>query len=165
MDLGATICTPTKPACALCPWRERCAAARRGDPERFPVKPAKSERPTREGLAYVAVRPDGAVLLRRRPPKGLLGGMTEVPNAGWESGRKTTAAPDLSPPFPADWITGNVPVEHVFTHFRLLMRVAAARVVAATSAPEGYWWSSDPDTEALPTVMRKVIAAGQKLVS
>lgn len=165
MDLGATICTPTKPACAICPWREVCAGAKRGDPEHFPVKPAKSERPTREGIAYVAIRSDGAVLLRRRAPKGLLGGMSEVPNAGWDSGRKSAATPDLSPPFTANWISGNEPVEHVFTHFRLLMRVKAARVVASMPAPEGWWWSTDLEGEALPTVMRKVIASGQKLVT
>jgi A/G-specific adenine glycosylase len=163
MDLGATICTPTKPACALCPWRPACRAVRRGDPERFPVKPAKSERPTREGLAFVVVRADGAVLLRRRPPRGLLGGMSEVPNSGWDSGRKGNSAIDPAPLVAADWVSADDPVEHIFTHFRLLMGIKACRVGQATPAPEGYWWSSALEAEALPTVMRKVIAAGMKI--
>ena len=83
MDLGATICTPVKPACVLCPWMEDCAARRRGDPQTFPRKAPKREGKLRRGAAFVAVRADGCVLLRSRPPKGLLGGMTEVPTTDW----------------------------------------------------------------------------------
>ena len=83
MDLGATICTPVKPACALCPWMDDCAARRRGDPQTFPRKAPKREGRLRRGAAFVAVRADGCVLLRSRPPKGLLGGMTEVPTTEW----------------------------------------------------------------------------------
>ena len=164
MDLGATICTPTKPACALCPWLKACAAAKAGDAERYPVKQPKSERPTRDGVAFVAIRTDGAILLRRRPPRGLLGGMTEVPNVGWETSRKRSelpAASDPSPPFPADWEIRDDLVEHIFTHFRLLMSVRVARVPQETPAPADHWWAhaSDLDQEALPTIMRKVISA------
>ena len=70
MDLGATICTPKKPACGLCPWRESCAV--QSDPlaETLPRKAPKKEKPTRFGAAFVAVDAQtGAVLLRRRPPK------------------------------------------------------------------------------------------------
>src|SRR5262245_39419565 len=79
MDLGATICTPKQPACILCPWNEACAALRHGAPETFPRKAPKAERPLRRGAAFVAVRADGFLLVRTRPEKGLLGGMTEVP--------------------------------------------------------------------------------------
>src|SRR5690606_9832484 len=82
MDLGATICTPKRPACALCPLNGDCRALDLGDPERFPVKAARKERPIRLGAAFVATR-GGAVLLRRRPDKGLLGGMAEVPTTNW----------------------------------------------------------------------------------
>jgi A/G-specific adenine glycosylase len=83
MDLGATICTPRRPACPLCPLNDDCIAATRGDAEAYPAKADKAERPTRRGNAFVAVRSDGAVLLRRRPPRGLLGGMAEVPGSEW----------------------------------------------------------------------------------
>ena len=86
MDLGATICTPKKPACALCPWIEPCVARARGDAERFPLKAPKREGRLRRGAAFVAVRADGFVLVRSRPPKGLLGGMTEVPTTAWTHG-------------------------------------------------------------------------------
>jgi A/G-specific adenine glycosylase len=58
MDLGATVCTPRKPACALCPWIDECAARRRGDPESFPVKAPKREGRLRCGAAFVVVRAD-----------------------------------------------------------------------------------------------------------
>jgi len=167
MDLGATLCTPTRPACALCPWRTACAAHKAGEPERYPIKPAKSERPTRDGIAHVALRADGAVLLRRRPPKGLLGGMSEVPNAGWDTRPKGAGSQPLSdPPFPGDWMATPDLVEHVFTHFRLLMSVRVLTVPVGTPAPGDHWWSmpEDLDGEALPTVMRKVIQAAKAVL-
>ena len=82
MDLGATICTPQKPACSLCPWSGRCIARRDGRQSELPIKAPKKQRPTRYGTAYVVRRADGAILLRRRPPRGLLGGMSEVPGNG-----------------------------------------------------------------------------------
>ena len=83
MDLGATICSPKRPACALCPWNESCLAFERGDQETFPRKAPKREGKLRLGAAYVVVRADGRVLLRTRPEKGLLGAMTEVPGSDW----------------------------------------------------------------------------------
>lgn len=154
MDLGATICTPRKPACALCPWRETCAAFAAGDMEDFPVKAAKLARPTRHGIAYVARRADGAILLGRRPDKGLLGGMTEVPTTVWAE-----TLPVAAPPLAATWRRLPDVVVHVFTHFRLELAVERADVATTTPAPEGFWWSS-PNAlpgEALPTVMRKAV--------
>ncbi|MFD1333830.1 A/G-specific adenine glycosylase, partial [Methylopila musalis] len=92
MDLGATLCTPKKPACALCPWDDPCRARAAGAPETYPRKSAKAARPQRFGVAFWVERADGAVLVRARPPKGLLGGMTEIPTGAWD---ETT---DLSAP-------------------------------------------------------------------
>ena len=160
MDLGATICTPKKPACALCPWNEPCAARAAGDAETFPLRAPKAERPTRRGVAFVAVRADGAVLLRRRPPKGLLGGMSEPPGSPW--GEAEIRPADLaSTPLPGKWRRVPGHVDHVFTHFRLELTVMRGDVALATAPPEGAWWSLAPDLsgEALPTVFRKAIDA------
>jgi A/G-specific adenine glycosylase len=161
MDLGATICTPKKPACALCPWAEACAARARGDPERYPVKARKREGRPRRGAAFVAVRADGSVLVRSRPPTGLLGGMTEVPTTAWthefDEAGALKDAPRLSQ---AKWRRVPGVVMHVFTHFPLALVVYAAKVPARTRAPKGTRWTARADLpgEALPSVMRKVLA-------
>ncbi len=157
MDLGAAICTPKRPACSLCPLSEPCTARMRGEQERFPVRSEKTERPTRRGVAYVAVREDGAALLRTRPRRGLLGGMAEAPSHGWDTKPAVTEAPPLH----AEWSTIPGTVVHVFTHFRLELTVLHARVADETPAPEDHWWSP-PDKlpgEALPSLMRKAIEA------
>lgn len=161
MDLGATICTPKKPACALCPWMEGCAARQRRDPERFPVKTPKRERLRRRGAAFVVLRVDGFVLVRSRPPTGLLGGMTEVPTTAWthdfDQARALDEAPRLSR---ARWRRIPGVVTHVFTHFPLDLVVYAASAPATTHAPEGARWVALADLpgEALPNLMRKVVA-------
>ena len=160
MDLGAGICTPRRPACALCPVNDNCLAHARGEAERYPVKAAKATRPTRHGDAFVAIRPDGAVLLRTRTDDGLLGGMSEVPGSAWTP-EPMAERSSLSPPFAADWQRSPAPVVHVFTHFRLELIVYCARLATMEEAPPGCWWSP-PDAlpgEALPSVMRKAIEA------
>jgi A/G-specific adenine glycosylase len=163
MDLGATICTPKKPACALCPWMAPCAARRRGDAEAFPRKAPKSEGRLRRGAAFVAVRADGFVLLRSRPPKGLLGGMTETPTSEWthafDERAALAAAPQLSEASPR-WRRVPGVVSHVFTHFPLELAVYAAELPPGASAPLGMRWVAldAVQGEALPNVMRKVLA-------
>lgn len=158
MDLGATICTPRRPACVLCPLREDCAGLAAGDPELLPVKPAKRQKPSRRGAAFVAVRRDGSVLLRRRPETGLLGGMSEVPTTAWTA--RADGGSDAShAPFAADWHRHGA-VSHVFTHFALELSVFRADMVDI-AAPPGHWWSPPLELggEALPTVMKKAIEA------
>jgi A/G-specific adenine glycosylase len=160
MDLGATICTPKKPACVLCPWTGPCAARARGDQECFPRKSEKKTGALRRGAAFVALRADDHILLRTRPEKGLLGGMTEVPTTEWGAQFDESSAL-VDAPFPkAAWrrIAGHV--DHVFTHFPLQLIVHAAKVSKSTRAPDGMRWTplDALATEALPNVMRKVIA-------
>ncbi|MAU99084.1 MAG: A/G-specific adenine glycosylase [Fulvimarina sp.] len=157
MDLGATICTPTKPACVLCPVRPFCTATKTAEAERFPVKPKKAAVPERRGAAFVALRPDGAVFLRKRPGSGMLGGMSEPPSSAWSARGDGALGPDAAP-FAAGWRRAGE-VEHGFTHFRLTLEVWRADDVQ-DPAIEG-WWSA-PDAvagEALPTLMRKVLEA------
>jgi A/G-specific adenine glycosylase len=163
MDLGATVCTPTKPACALCPWMNACAARKQHDPETFPRKAPKATGALRRGAAFVALRDDGAILLRTRPPKGLLGGMSEVPTTAWSwdfsNARALDYAPRLSHTQPR-WRRIPDTVTHKFTHFPLQLVVYAADVPRATAAPKGARWVpiSQLAEEALPRLMRKVVA-------
>ena len=162
MDLGATICSPKRPACALCPWNDGCAARARGDQETFPRKAPKREGRLRRGAAFVALRADGRVLLRKRPDKGLLASMTEVPGSEWthdfEVADALGAAPRLGK---AKWRRLPGAVRHVFTHFPLDLTVFLAHMPRATKAPKGARWIklADLPGEALPNVMRKVLSA------
>jgi A/G-specific adenine glycosylase len=157
MDLGATLCTPRKPACTLCPVNELCAARRAGDQEDYPVKRAKPERPLKRGVAFWAMRADGAVLLRRRPDNGLLGGMIEVPSTDWREGPIDLAAARASAPLAAPWRALDGLVNHGFTHFQLELAVLAAAVPDGDPAL-GIWCPLDRIGEqALPTLFRKVV--------
>ena len=162
MDLGATICSPKKPACALCPWSEPCIARARGDQETFPRKAPKREGKQRYGAAFVALRADGCVLLRQRPEKGLLGAMTEVPGSDWAHDFDLSTALDAAPRFRGklQWRKLGGTVTHVFTHFPLRLTVYKAELPRGTPAPKGARWAkvSGLAGEALPTLMRKVLA-------
>jgi A/G-specific adenine glycosylase len=145
MDLGATICTPRAPACGICPWNQACAARAQGVQADLPRKSPKPEKPTRRGTLWLGHR-NGALLLERRPEKGLLGGMLGIPGDGWDgAGGPAPAA--------ADWQDIGE-VRHTFTHFRLILRVLVAPVDGAASRgdwiPRAAFRPSD-----LPTVMRK----------
>jgi A/G-specific adenine glycosylase len=133
MDLGATICTPKRPACALCPFNDVCIALATDEPERFPVKAAKKDKPVRLGAAFVAVDSDGHLLLRRRPDSGLLGGMTEVPTTAWTSRVDGETGVEAAP-FAAGWQACGT-VTHVFTHFELRLSIYRAQA-AESGKPE-----------------------------
>jgi A/G-specific adenine glycosylase len=164
MDLGATICSPKTPACVLCPWNGACAAYARGDAETLPRRTPKREGALRRGAAFVARRADGFVLLRTRPAKGLLGGMTEVPTTEWSHDFDERAALQTAPSFPTTkqvkWRRAAGIVRHVFTHFPLELTVYTAELPARTRAPSGTRWTkiSDLSGEAMPSLMRKVVA-------
>ena len=155
MDLGATVCTPRNPACAICPWRDACQGRRQGIAEDLPNFVPKKARPQRHGLAFWVERDDGAVLLRRRPPEGLLGGMLEVPSTPWRDDGFWTLADALPhAPLDADWRLVDGVVRHGFTHFALDFRVAATLV----SSGEGDWYRPGIDENlALPTMTTKII--------
>jgi len=148
MDLGATICTPRKPHCGLCPLKEKCLGLKRGLAETLPLKLPKKPRPTRWAKAFVIQRGDRAILLRRRPPKGLLGGMLEVPCSPWVEAK--------------DIIAGQNCIEHTFTHFHLVLEVVASDNIDFAEERPGdthEWVQPEQLTnKALPTVMKKVLA-------
>ncbi|MBX9634632.1 MAG: A/G-specific adenine glycosylase [Magnetospirillum sp.] len=158
MDLGATICTPCNPACAICPWMDACQARRQGIEAELPAKLAKAERPTRHGIAFWTLRKDGAVLLRLRPPQGLLGGMMEVPSTPWrEAGPWSLDEARPEQPLPVEWRLLPGLVRHTFTHFHLELILVAGRT-GPNPQTRGIWCPLDKlGDHALPTLMRKVV--------
>lgn len=156
MELGATVCTPRKPRCDVCPWAQQCAARAAGDAERFPVKAAKPERPQRHGVCFALFDPLGRLLVRTRPDKGLLGGMSELPGTPWRTAPWSAREVLAHAPARADWRPAGA-VAHVFTHFSLDLEVQ----VATGPHPPGAGRSLAPDdlaAAALPTVFAKAVA-------
>ena len=152
MDLGATICTPRRPRCILCPWRCCCAAAASGSQEALPALAEKMERPLRHGVAFWLTRPGGTVLLRRRPAQGLLGGMTEIPSTPWRPEPWSLIEAMHFAPAVANWEPLAGTVRHGFTHFRLELAI-----LAGEGLTDGLWARIDQlDQHALPTLMKKV---------
>jgi len=152
MDLGATICTSRRPRCVLCPWRSCCAAAASGRVEDLPARVAKRQRPLRHGVAFWLTRADGAVLLRRRPEKGLLGGMTEIPSTPWRAAPWSFAEALGAAPAAAAWSPLPGTLRHGFTHFQLELAV-----VTGVGTADGIWSSVERLSDhALPTLMKKV---------
>jgi A/G-specific adenine glycosylase len=165
MDLGATICTPRRPSCALCPLRLDCHGFVQGLTEALPYRKEKRARPTRRGVAFVALRSDGAVLLRKRPLKGLLGGMLETPSSAWEERSPNGKALYEDAPLKAKWRKLPGLVEHGFTHFHLELSVYRADVgldakPKRAARPEacGFVLRRDLRKAALPSLMRKVLS-------
>jgi A/G-specific adenine glycosylase len=155
MDLGATICTPRRPRCVLCPWQRDCAARAGGFAEDLPARAEKPERPLRHGVVFWLVRGDGAVLLRRREEKGLLGGMIEVPSTPWREASWSGADALASAPADVKWTPLPGTVQHGFTHFRLDLTILAGTTDAP---PDGIWARPEQFKDyAFPTLTKKVV--------
>ena len=169
MDLGATVCTPRRPSCLVCPVQSDCHANAKGIEDQLPKREAKADRPVRYGAAFLALREDGHVLLRKRLDKGLLGGMLEIPSTAWQDDVQPAKLSLASAPVTAEWWSVPGIVVHTFTHFRLEMTVY--RAIVPVSADLTFWadparcrWVArrDLDAAALPSVMKKLIAWGMK---
>jgi len=161
MDLGATICTPRKPACTRCPWQSACRASAAGIQELLPRRTPRPERPLRHAMAFWAARGDGRILLRRRPEDGLLGGLMEVPTSTWCDTPWKPRAARREGPIEARWHALPGVVAHGFTHFRLEITVYAGKA-DGRAAVDGIWCAPERFADqALSTLSRKVISHAQ----
>ncbi len=172
MDLGATVCTPKSPACILCPWVKSCVAHKLGIVADLPRRAPKKAKPMRRGVCFWLTRPDGAILLRRRPEKGLLGGMMEIPSTPWQGCQwGTQDAHAFSPAAVTNSKWQSLPgaVTHTFTHFHLELSVEAAPVTTrwanrAANQDDLTWVHLEAMADqALPSVMRKVVKHAVKV--
>jgi A/G-specific adenine glycosylase len=156
-DLGATVCTPRRPACTICPWREGCAARRQGIQEELPRKAAKAARPVRHGVHFLVEDAAGRILVRRRPERGLLGGMLEIPGTPWRDAAWTGEEAYPHAPLPGlRWAALPGEARHGFTHFEL--RMTLLRAGFAGEAPDGCAWAEPAAARAaMPTAMRRLL--------
>jgi A/G-specific adenine glycosylase len=146
MDLGATICTPKSPGCTRCPVQAFCTAFTRGEPEAFPIKPPRKQRPVKKGTAWIVIDKHGCIYLRQRSTHGLLGGLWEVPHTDWEMASLPFHKPENTQP------CGEI--KHVFTHFELRLDIKKASTNACHPPEQAF----KPDNlPPLSTLMRKVL--------
>jgi A/G-specific adenine glycosylase len=146
MDLGATLCTRTKPACAACPLAAQCVAHRENRSAALPTPRAKRTVPQR-AVTLLVLRRRGRVLLEQRPPHGIWGGLLSLPELPeGELPRRYAGAV----PLPV--------LRHAFTHFRLDITPLLCKVSPGGTAPEGVWLSLKQLDEApLPAPIRKIL--------
>jgi A/G-specific adenine glycosylase len=159
MELGATVCTPVRPACLTCPVRGSCLGV--GSPDRYPAKPARPVSPEARAVAAL-VREEGRLLLARRPSRGLLADLWEPPGGPGDdlsSALSSRLGLDLLEATPVGTVT------HVFTHLKLHTAVYEARVAGELRVGSDYQdarWvpvGAIPDM-ALSTLARKLIRLG-----
>jgi A/G-specific adenine glycosylase len=167
-DLGATLCSPVAaPACALCPWREGCAAHRRGIAGELPRKAPKRARAFRHGAHFLLTDTAGQVLVRRRPPRGLLGGMLEIPGTPWRDAAgggpwEEAEAVMAHAPVPGlDWRRLPGVARHGFTHVELEMVLLAARVPRLDPPPGMEARPREGLAATLPTAMRRLLVLAE----
>jgi len=167
MDLGATICKPRNPSCALCPWHKACEGLRCDVHGFLPLRSPKKPKSKRYGVAFWILDSDGSVLLRRRREKGLLGGMMEIPSSTWRELSWGEEELEAEAPVRARWRPLKGLVSHTFTHFHLELRVLAATVLGETAAKlenaATTWVPIDQlGAYALPSVMKKIVTHALK---
>ncbi|MEE2525277.1 A/G-specific adenine glycosylase [Hyphobacterium sp. HN65] len=156
MDLGATVCTPRKPDCAGCPWSFACAARAEGHPEAYPVKAPKVAKPHKHAVGFAVFRGE-TIWLRKRPSRGLLGGMLEVPSTEWRTEKWSLTRARAAAPLDVQWAKRAI-ISHVFTHFSLEMAMWRAEAPTGWEPDEGGWHAlGDVDQLALPSLMKKAV--------
>ncbi len=157
MDLGATVCSRGKPACTVCPMVDGCVAAREGRTGELPTPRPKKTVPTRHTVMLLATHGDKVWLLRR-PPTGIWGGLLSLPefetSTQAEDWLQRTGRGDALPALPE--------LEHVFTHYRLIITPLPARLDGlnggAAMEDNGQWLplAEAPDA-GVPAPVRRLL--------
>ena len=158
MDIGAGVCTPKQAKCDICPLAAGCAARRRPNPADLPVKPVKTAKPVRQGKIYVITHPNNQILMMRRAPTGLLGGMMGLPSSGWDKSHQDQNL--LVALADARKIRLPQGFTHIFTHFRADMEIFHIQVSASWQPPENYSWA-DISPDDLANIVQKSLATGE----
>ena len=155
MDLGATLCTRSKPACEICPVSQGCQAHRRHEVARFPAPRPKRELPVKHTRMLIIKNDDGEILLEQRPPMGIWGGL-------W-------CFPEADPELPLDELSRDGRLEqwarltHTFTHFRLeiepILIQVSERDSGVMESGKRLWYKDDAGRQiGLAAPVRKLLS-------
>ncbi|MCV6603874.1 MAG: A/G-specific adenine glycosylase [Porticoccaceae bacterium] len=145
MDLGATLCTRSKPTCLLCPMHDNCQGHASGDPTQYPHRKVKKEKPVRETCLLILQNDDGHILLEKRPPTGIWGGLWSLPECDTTAEIEHTCQRYQCQPI--EW-EASEPSRHTFSHYHLDYTPVHVRVSASGQIMEAQrqvWYN--PRTE------------------
>ena len=164
MDLGATVCTPRRPDCPACPLRAHCESHRQGLQETIPAKSAKKDLPRHDVVAAWIVDGKERILVGRRPERGLLGGLWELPGGRRKSGetREEALRRELRKGWGMEVTVGGriASVPHAFSHFRITLHAYRCKRTGGGPRTQREWrWARRKDLTGLafPRAYRKVI--------
>ena len=166
MDLGATVCTRSRPTCLLCPVNAGCAARAANLQDRLPAPRPRAVRPLRQAWLVVAMRGGHKVLLERRPPSGIWGGMWGLPECPTRAHAEQWCREHLSGAHPA---RAGEPLKHAFSHFDYDMRPLFVRCLGKAEAlrdEERYRWYDlrQPARVGLPKpIATLLVRAGEEV--
>ncbi len=161
MDLGATLCTRTKPACERCPLSKDCQGLASGDPTAYPGKKPKKVIPTRQTVMWLLENEAGDLLLERRPPSGIWGGLWSLPEtaavqaiAEWleAAGLKSMGAPE-----------SHAQLTHTFSHFHLEIDVQRLTVDTVErrlmESGQRVWYNGDQLPGGVPAPVSRILTS------
>jgi A/G-specific adenine glycosylase len=160
MDLGASVCTPRKPNCEVCPVNSLCQAFKFETVAQIPMKKVRKESPKRFAQWLIVRNDRGELLLHRRPETGIWGGLYSLPEADLKLDFERM-------PLPLEQLrfVKELPVlKHVFTHFQLFAtpHVACAKAISQLASPQlnaHYQWVSSLELQqlGLPAPVKKLL--------
>ncbi len=158
MELGATVCTPRKPKCGMCPWQRACQALKQGIAEQLPRKTIKAKNPVRYGKVFWIQKKSKEFLIEKRTGKGLYEGLYQLPTTEWMQDNEMAKKLPHSYNRQLHFKQLSANVRHSFTHFDLVLEIWTAQPSKGFKANKGKFVSAEEiDTYALPTLMHKVV--------
>ena len=160
MDFANSVCKPKKPVCKNCIISSSCLSLKHNVVDTVPIKPIKKNKILKKGYVFFTKIKPNKILLERRPPKGILGGLLSFPTTSWNIKKETPTIP-----FKANWTFTNKIVVHQFTHFKLELEIAIAEVENSKFVSSKYLTIENEnfDIMTLPTLMRKVYSQATSL--
>ncbi len=159
MDLGATLCSRTRPACADCPLSEQCQARIKGVPENFPGKKPRKVVPVRQTVMLLAVDADNRVLMQKRPPSGIWGGLWSLPEI--ESEDYLNQWCESQGLHLSGQAETHAEFRHTFSHFHLEIRAIRFDVSQSDQtlmeATDSVWYKCGSNTGGMAAPVAKIL--------
>ena len=159
MDLGATLCTRRRPACARCPQAAGCAALSLARTQDFPARKPKSAKPTRSTVFAIVCSPDGSFFMQRRPDSGIWGGLWCFPEVDGEDAARALCLKELAQE--VSEVQALAPLRHSFSHYHLeirplLLKLSRVPALVRESDPLRAWPARDLPPLGLAAPVKKI---------